>query len=78
MENSDTLVDEVRETLAEHVPGGMVGAFVLAAELYDADGEPRLFTAHSETGTSWTHLGMIEVLRLDTEAMFRSDGSKPE
>ncbi|HEY9293622.1 MAG TPA: hypothetical protein VIP98_20280 [Microlunatus sp.] len=73
MDNSDTIVDEVRDALAGHVPGGMVGAFVLAAELYDADGEPQLYTAHSTAGTSWTHLGMIEVLRLDTEAVFHSD-----
>ena len=73
MDDSDTLVEDVRHALAGHVPGGMVGAFVLAAELYDADGEPQLFTAHSTAGTSWTHLGMIEVLRLDTEAVFRSE-----
>ncbi|QDP97471.1 hypothetical protein FOE78_17510 [Microlunatus elymi] len=73
MDNSDTIVEEVRDALAGHVPGGMVGAFVIAAELYDADGEPQLFTAHSTAGTSWTHLGMIEVLRLDTESMFRPE-----
>ena len=72
-EPDDTLIDDLRAALAVHAPGGMVGSFVIAAELYDADGEPQLFTAHSDTGTVWTHLGMIEVLRNDTHAALRKD-----
>lgn len=73
MKEPDTLINDLRDTLAMHAPGGMVGSFVLAAELYDADGEPQLFTAHSVNGTAWTHLGMIDVLRCDTEAALRRD-----
>ena len=73
MSTDDAILDEIRHALARHAPGGMVGSFVLAAELYDAGGEPQLFTVHSPNGTTWTHLGMIEVLRMDTRAQLRSD-----
>ena len=69
--DGDVIVEDVRRALQEHAHGGMVGAIVLAAELYDRSGEPQLYTVHSNTGTSWTHLGMVEVLRLDAQEPLR-------
>ncbi|SDR96069.1 hypothetical protein [Microlunatus soli] len=71
MREPESIIDDVHAALAEHSAGGMTGAFVIAAELYDQNGRPRLFTAHSTDGTSWTLLGMVEALRIDTQALFR-------
>lgn len=67
------LLADLEDTLAKHAPGGMVGAIVMAVELYDEEGEPRLHTVRSETGTGWHHLGMIDCLRIDTETPFRQN-----
>lgn len=48
MDYTDLLAD-LETTLAKHAPGGMVGAIVMAVELYDEQGEPRLHTVRSDT-----------------------------
>jgi hypothetical protein len=63
--------EALRDAMASFAVGGMVGAFVLAVELYDADGEPQLHTVRSDTGNAWAHMGMIRALQIDTETPFR-------
>ena len=69
--NYEALLADIEEVLGKYAPGGMVGSFVIAAEMYDTDGQPQLHTMRDSNGTAWTHLGLIEALHIDTATPFR-------
>lgn len=50
---------------------GLHGGWVLAVEVYDADGEANLHVIR-DCGTIWAAMGMIEGLRDSTRARFET------
>lgn len=56
------LYNDIAAALEKNAPGGMIGGFVLAAELYDENGAVELHNLRSAHSTAWTILGMIDML----------------
>jgi hypothetical protein len=66
--DADRLYADIEAALEKNAPAGMVGTFVIAAELYNEDGSVELHHLWSRRGTAWTVLGIIDVLSYAVQA----------
>lgn len=58
----------IEKALAQYVPGGMIGDWLLGVEIYDHDGEAELLQIGNSEGTLWKHLGIADHMHASTRS----------
>lgn len=71
------LADSVSAALVEQ-EGGFVNSFVLLAEVYDSEGEPRWVSSTANDQTIMTTLGLLEWGRWETRRQLSEEDDDGE